>query len=323
MEHRSFRTEESYNAEAITRRIIPEFLAHRGFRDVKDNCKRIGTSVSQTIHAISPNGQPLSIRVKLCWRPRDSRITYSAVQLLAKIRNNDWEGELQRFVQRAAEDGITHFLFVQREDRSITEAALVPVNEIIKIWCAQRDISKELIREGRLGRRKKNHAMNGSSPTLWLTDSSAPAVTDALWRNPCVFDVVNSGFEALVQLDDTYADLGGADGLLIGSDGADRLYGTRSFVRRDPRVRRAVLKRAAGTCERCQTSRSFEAFLDVHHILGAETSDRVWNCVAICPNCHREAHFAPNCTEINSSLLNWSMQFRPQRPDHHDFLVPS
>src|SRR5688500_20252242 len=34
----------------------------------------------------------------------------------------------------------------------------------------QRDISSELIRTGALGRRRKNHAMNGHSPTLWLQD---------------------------------------------------------------------------------------------------------------------------------------------------------
>jgi 5-methylcytosine-specific restriction protein A len=290
--------------------MVPEFLTSRGFQDVEDNTKHIGMSVSQTIHATIHDGTRLSIRVKLCWRPRESKITYSAVQLLAKIRNGDWEGDLRAFVDRARRDGVTHFLFAQREDAQITEAALVPAQELIRIWCAQRDKSEQLIREGRFGKRKKNHAMNGSSPTLWLRDETAPAVTEALWKDPHVQNLVNFQDDASEIPSDTCDDLDGIDVSLLGSDGAGRLVGQRSFVKRSPRVRTAVLARAKGKCERCQTSRAFISFLDVHHILGAEKSDRVWNCVAICPNCHREAHFAPDCDQINSSLLDWAMQFR-------------
>ncbi|MBU9434829.1 HNH endonuclease [Burkholderia multivorans] len=28
----------------------------------------------------------------------------------------------------------------------------------------------------------------------------------------------------------------------------------------------------------------------MHHILGVEKGDRIWNCVALCPNCHRDTH---------------------------------
>lgn len=112
------------------------------------------------------------------------------------------------------------------------------------------------------------------------------------------------------NVDDTYADLWGNDVSLFGSDGAGRSIGQTSFVKRDLRVRSVVLARAAGKCERCQAARSFAGFLDVHHILGAETSDRVWNCVAICPNCHRDTHFDPDRNKINSLLLEWAMKFR-------------
>jgi 5-methylcytosine-specific restriction protein A len=254
----------------------------------------------------------MSMRVKLCWRPRGKGVAYSAVQLIAKIRTDDWEGELQAFVDRARFDGVTHFLFAQRERDEITEAALVPAQDIIRIWCSQRDLSRELIRQGQLGRRKKNHAMNGSSPTLWLADVAAPSVTDALWKDPSVQDLVTFNPTGSEYRDDTYADLDGIDVALLGSDGAGRLEGRRSYVKRDPRVRLYVLERAGGACERCKASRPFIGFLDVHHILGAETSDRVWNCVAICPNCHREAHFALDFEAINSTLLAWALQFKPK-----------
>jgi hypothetical protein len=107
------------------------------------------------------------------------------------------------------------------------------------------------------------------------------------------------------EIDDTFADLPGVDLDSLGSDGAPRYEATRSGVKRDPKVRARVWKRSEGRCEvlKCRENRSYRSFLDVHHILGAEKSDRVWNCVALCPNCHRDAHFAADKTELNAALL--------------------
>lgn len=318
MPGRAFRTEESLEAEMVTRRMVPQLFANLGFRNVEDDCRHFGTSVSQTVHAIAADGERVSARVKLGWRTRDGKIRYSASQLIAKIRTQNWEREIESFVNRARQEGVTHFLFVEREGDAISGAALVPAGDLLRIWCAQRDISSELIKAGKLGRRKKNHAMNGSSPTLWLADITAPAVTDILWKDPRVRTLLDLNSAVPFQFDDTYADLAGIDYSLIGSDGAARIETVRSSVKRDQRVRTIVLARAGGKCERCSESRPYAEFLDVHHILGAETSDRVWNCVAVCPNCHREAHFAPNGDEINRALLNWAIQFRGTTQTGHD-----
>ena len=111
--------------------------------------------------------------------------------------------------------------------------------------------------------------------------------------------------------DDTFDDLP-IDYSLLGSDAPPRTLTDRSGVKRDPRVRRAVLERAQWKCERkeCGTGRSYRGFLDVHHILGAEKSDRIWNCAALCPNCHRESHVAPERDQINARLLTWAKRFR-------------
>ncbi len=113
-------------------------------------------------------------------------------------------------------------------------------------------------------------------------------------------------------LDDTYDDLDGSDSSEYGSDGAPEGKHLVSGVRRDPRVRRTVIKRSKRICEQpgCRATRNFAGFIDVHHILGAAKSDRVWNCVALCPNCHREAHYAPNRDEINALLLKFARSFR-------------
>jgi 5-methylcytosine-specific restriction enzyme A len=313
MSTREFRTHESYEAERVTRDMLPDFLRSRGYRDVNDVRKHSGMTESQIIHARAPDGEQLTMRVKLCWR-RTGKTARSALQLLAKVKNGNWEGSLRRYVELAAEHGTTHFLFLQREDNNITSAALVPCSELVTIWCAQRDISSALIVEGRLGNRKKNHAMNGSSPTLWLEDDEAPEVAAALWGSPGVRNLVEQNVIEVSGrggLDDTFDDLPSVDLSLLGSDGASKTIAVRSYVKRDPRVRAVVLQRAQGRCERegCGVARAYPGFLDVHHILGAEKSDRVWNCVAVCPNCHREAHTAPDRDILNARLLEMVRRF--------------
>ncbi len=117
------------------------------------------------------------------------------------------------------------------------------------------------------------------------------------------------------KTDDSFDDLSDVDNAHLGSDGAPRGTWVISGVRRNPSVRRAVRKRSGRVCERldCGTSRNYAGFIDVHHILGAEKGDRVWNCVGLCPNCHRETHFAPNREKINRQLLRFAAQFKASR----------
>lgn len=246
--------------------------------------------------------------------------TIFAAQLFAKIKNGDWESSIRNYVDTASKHSITHFLFVVREGNEITHAASVPIGELASIWYSQRDISNQMIKQGKLGRRRKNHAMNGSSPTLWLRDDLAPEVAEALWKHRGVNDLVrmkvvlgNSGSEAVTG--DTFDDLPGLDPSLLGSDGAPRVPIVRSMVKRDQRVRSEVLRRANGKCERedCNILRGFPGFFDVHHILGADVSDRVYNCVTLCPNCHREAHFSPDHDAINEELLTFARRFQGRR----------
>jgi 5-methylcytosine-specific restriction protein A len=288
---------------------------------VSDSYDPTKKSQTQTIQAINPSGRSIRMRVKaICWYRRTKKqrkVRRYAVQLLYKIKDGDWEGSLEHYINGARRDQITHFLFIVREGRKITHAALVPIGALVRIWCRQRDISDNLIKRGKLGRRKKNHAKNGSSPTLWLQDDEAQEVVDALWNHRGVQDLVSTrivgdGLTSKSIVDDTFDDLPGLDPSLVGSDGAPRVPTVRSMVKRNKRVRREVMRRANGRCERsdCNVKRSYLGFFDVHHILGAEKSDRIYNCVALCPNCHREAHYAPNQEGINSELLDFAMKFK-------------
>ena len=316
---RPFRGPDSISAEALTRDAVVRFLRSRGFTEVVDNRKVAGTAVSQAVTARTPEGQLIKMRVRLCWRRegRNARArSYSAAQLRARLINEDWDDTL-RFIQQQDEaEGITHTLIVQRDGPQYVYAALIPREQLWPIWKQQREISAELIKSGKMGRIRKNHAENGASPTIWLQDDRTPdahAVPDALWKWADVTDLVKlREVEAHDNpVDDTFDDCS-IDTAQLGRDEGAKVWQARSGFPRDPKVRAAVIKRAKGACERtgCGVKRDYPGFLDVHHILGVGKSDRVWNCVALCPNCHREAHFAPNQNEINTALSALAAQHR-------------
>lgn len=78
---------------------------------------------------------------------------------------------------------------------------------------------------------------------------------------------------------------------------------------RDAAVKAWVLQQAQGKCESCGQPAPFngsdgEPFLEVHHVrqLADNGSDTVTNAVALCPNCHREAHYGENSRLLVSRL---------------------
>jgi hypothetical protein len=97
----------------------------------------------------------------------------------------------------------------------------------------------------------------------------------------------------------------------IGSDNAEQQIRTVKQYKRRADTRKAVLART-DHCERngCGEKQRFPGFLEVHHILGVRNGDRLWNCVAICPNCHSEAHYSPDKDQLNQELLNYASRFR-------------
>ncbi len=76
--------------------------------------------------------------------------------------------------------------------------------------------------------------------------------------------------------------------------------------KRNPDVIVFVLKRANGICELCNQSAPFLRFsdksdyLEVHHWmpLSEGGEDTIINAAALCPNCHKEAHFGINKEKI-------------------------
>ena len=79
---------------------------------------------------------------------------------------------------------------------------------------------------------------------------------------------------------------------------------------RDPCVSGYVLQRAKGLCELCKKPAPFmrysnnTPFLEIHHVkrLADGGADVCRNAVALCPNCHREAHHGIKWKEIGKKL---------------------
>ena len=89
-----------------------------------------------------------------------------------------------------------------------------------------------------------------------------------------------------------------------------RVRGSAASFRRSVEVAEWVLKHAKGKCELCGNPAPFvrvtgEGYLEVHHVqpLAEGGPDTVENTVAVCPNCHRAAHFSVSAVEICDQLL--------------------
>ena len=84
----------------------------------------------------------------------------------------------------------------------------------------------------------------------------------------------------------------------------------KSLVRlRSQAIKLYILKRAGGICEGCNEPAPFqsqtgEPYLEAHHIRRLSDGgpdDPRW-VIAVCPNCHRRAHYSGDCAEFNASL---------------------
>jgi len=90
---------------------------------------------------------------------------------------------------------------------------------------------------------------------------------------------------------------------------ADSREARRRMWLRSQAIRRYALQRAQGQCEACDQPAPFrtpegEPFLEVHHIqrLSDGGPDHPERVAAICPNCHRRAHYADDAREFNEKL---------------------
>ena len=96
-----------------------------------------------------------------------------------------------------------------------------------------------------------------------------------------------------------------------------RTLSPASYVR-NAKVRASVLKLACGHCECCGEkgflTEAGENYLETHHVVGVgeRGPDEESNIVALCPLCHRRAHFSAEKVLIEKRLLE-ALRRRPRR----------
>jgi 5-methylcytosine-specific restriction endonuclease McrA len=94
-----------------------------------------------------------------------------------------------------------------------------------------------------------------------------------------------------------------------------------AIYKRDATVRNTVLKLADGTCERCGQQGFLtvtgERYLETHHVVGVieRGPDTTDNVIAVCPNCHRQAHFAANRVQVERDFMEAIRRRRSKRPN--------
>ena len=210
-------------------------------------------------------------------------------------------------VERQQAWGITHYLFVQRIGESFHQAGLVPASELVPIWVKQRDKSDELIKAGKLGNIKKNHAQNGTSPTVWLRDDPHGAeVADQFWSHPGVINLL-----PLYEIADQNLlpeEVPSFDKPIF--EGAVQKITVNAYER-DPKARALCIQKYGAKCGVCGLEfgkaygQEAAGLIHVHHLKPLSTVGEEYqvdpekHLLPVCPNCHAVIHFGGKCRTVD------------------------
>lgn len=138
--------------------------------------------------------------------------------------------------------------------------------------------------------------LNKGSHFTKLCSVCAPDSTDSIYDDTKhYYSKLNAEVSSLVQKSpEELKDRAGSAPAIPGT-----LTITTTIYKRNPNVIAYALLRANGHCERCGDAAPFfrasdgSPYLEVHHQvpLSEGGEDTIENTLALCPNCHREAHF--------------------------------
>jgi hypothetical protein len=143
--------------------------------------------------------------------------------------------------------------------------------------------------------------------SIWYADDATDEFVQGISNYIDSFDRLIVGNDApdFNQIGDAIDDLDQPD---IGNSKPKRGSYSATFIVRDDRVRKSVLKRARGQCEHCGAlgfKRSDGThFVEAHHIisLAEQGQDTLDNVIALCPNHHREAHFGESWEQLETEF---------------------
>ncbi len=143
--------------------------------------------------------------------------------------------------------------------------------------------------------------------SIWYADDATEDFQQGIGAYIDSFDNLAANVDAFegFQIGNAIDDLDQPD---IGNISPKRSSYSATFIVRDDRVRKLVLKRAQGRCEHCGEL-GFKRldgshFVEAHHIisLAEQGPDTLDNVIALCPNHHREAHFGEGWKQLEAEF---------------------
>lgn len=105
----------------------------------------------------------------------------------------------------------------------------------------------------------------------------------------------------------------------VSENASDETLKQNIFIRSQA-IRAYALKRSNGNCEGCNSPAPFNGkegpFLEIHHLkrLCDGGPDHPENVIALCPNCHRRAHYSKDAENYNNKLIKLANLIESKKP---------
>lgn len=220
------------------------------------------------------------------------------------------------FDERLGDGGWLYFGQGGTGDQSLTNPAnsrLAEDGRSVLLFTTREPTSKEIATQGGYGKLFTFQGAFQVADVEFVTPDAGPRLGDSLLRFHFVAAIEESGSEsepALITLGVQPSIHELQQRLIAEAKGPPAIrLGIKEYRSRSAEIHRYARLRAAGQCELCLNSAPFNTaggipYLEVHHIhrLADDGPDVPENVAAICPNCHRAAHYAHNRLELNSTL---------------------
>ncbi len=272
-----------HDAEATLFSSAARLLGSAGFTELKFD---IGGKKSRRryISALSKSGEEIKIWVKSArtWPGKADAILFPWKKY--KEAHSGYHSVLFS-CESAKYKGVTHLLAVAGDEQTgqLYFAQLYSIDEIPELVFRQSEAVE-------------NRFYSAHSSSLVIS-SYAPEFDEAAKFS------VNSGNDILSCKSDKYFE--------STSSALEEKIVRRSgrAYKRDRKTREAILSLAQGVCE-CCGELGFETddgsrYLETHHIIevSAHGPDDMTNVVAVCPNCHRKAHYSKSRLSVERAMI--------------------
>ncbi|AWI76769.1 hypothetical protein CEW83_17360 [Parazoarcus communis] len=233
------------------------------------------------VNCVSPNGETCSIWIKSAthWPQMAEAVRFPWKKLAV---SPDGVGAVTVACEAAAERGATHLLAIAGDENSgvLSVARLYTLPDVPPLVATQ---SAAI-----------NSVFYRAHSAALVLQAIAPEFAEAVAAaNAAGIDILSRprlGSTAIVEKTVTRVRSG-------------------NVYRRDPKVRAKVLQIAGGRCECCGDlgflTEAGERYLETHHVVGVSERgpDSSGNIVAVCPLCHRKAHYAADRIQIERKML--------------------